>query len=78
MTDAERSPAYYTCEVVSKCFTDADTRKGFMSAYSNSPEAAQAYLQQLGMPQDMATHVVGLQGNDLNLFIGQNVCDYLW
>lgn len=75
---SDRSPAYYTCEVVSKCFTDDETRQGFMAAYAQSPEAAQAYMEKLGMPNDMAAKVVTLQGNDLNLFIGQNVCDFLW
>ena len=74
----DRSQAYYTCEVVSKCFADDATRQGFMTAYTQSPDAAQAYLEKLGMPNDMAAKVVTLQGNDLNLFIGQNVCDYLW
>lgn len=74
----DRSNAYYTCEVVSKCFTDDATRQGFMAAYAQGAEEAQAYLEKLGMPNEMAAKVVSLQGNDLNLFIGQNVCDYLW
>lgn len=76
--NGNRSQAYYTCEVVSKCFTDDETRKGFMAAYAQSPNAAQAYLEKLGMPTEMAAEVIKKQGNDLNLFIGQNVCDFLW
>lgn len=78
MADTSRSPAFHTCEVVAKCFDNEETRQGFMAAYAESPEAAQAYMEKLGMPKEMAAHVVTLQGNDLNLFIGQNVCDFLW
>ncbi len=78
MEAAERSQGYYTCEVVTKCFSDENVRKEFMNAYGQGPQQAQDYLEKLGMPPKMAGEVSALQGNDLNLFIGQNVCDYLW
>ncbi|TMM49559.1 hypothetical protein [Sulfitobacter sabulilitoris] len=78
MDATDRNPAFYTCEVITKCFVNDETRKEFMDAYGESPEAAQAYLEKLGMPAKLAEDVSKKQGNDLNLFIGKNVCDYLW
>ena len=79
MPSEAHSDEYYTCRVVSNLFNNNDERQAFMAAYNEGPQAAENYLVNTqGMPQDMAAKVVSLQGDELNSFIGQNVCNYLW
>ena len=78
MTTTEHAPPYYTCKVISECFTDDAKREKFMQLYRSDPTMAQGYLQELGMPEVLAAEVIGKQGDALNAFIGKNVCDYLW
>ena len=75
----QKTPAYYTTMAVAKLFENDGMRQEFMSIYTQSTSAAQDYLvKNLDIPAEMAEQIVSKQGDDLNNFVGKNVCTYLW
>jgi hypothetical protein len=75
----QKTPGYYTSMAVAKMFDDDNLRQQFMAAYGEGPSAAADFLtNKVGMPADMAQEVAAKQGDELNSFVGGNVCSYLW
>lgn len=75
----QKTPEYYVTMTVAKLFDDEKMRMEFMNVYGQSTSAAQAFLQEnLDIPEDMAKQIVALKGEEMNNFVGKNVCTYLW
>lgn len=78
--DRQDREGYYHCMVVAKCFDDPNgAGREFMDAYlKGSKDDAVKMLENLGMPADKASEVASLQGEDLQLFVGKKVCEFIW
>lgn len=70
---------YHTTRAVAKLFEDEPMRQEFMNIYGQDNAAAREFLvQRLQMPEEMAEAIVSKTGDELSLFVGRNVCSYLW
>lgn len=75
----QQTHEYYTTMAVSKLFENEDLRQEFMNIYGQDIAAAKDFLvHRLGMPEEMAEPIASKRGDDLSMFVGQNVCSYLW
>lgn len=75
----QNTQEYYTTLAVARLFENDSMRLEFMDVYKEGPEAAKAFLaERLDMPPEMADAIVKKKGADLNSFVGENVCTYLW
>lgn len=75
----QNTPEYYTTKAVSELFQNDEMRQQFMNVYSQSASEAQDYLvEKLQVPEQMAHQIVSKQGEELNKFVGGNICKYLW
>jgi hypothetical protein len=79
MSTSPQQASFYASQTVATLFSDADLREKFMQAYNTSPEAIKAFLvDEMKLPDDLATEISSREDQALSNYIGQLVCDYLW
>lgn len=79
MPAEKNTPEYYTTMAVAKLFENDSLRQEFMQIYGQSqPQAAKFLEDKLGLPANMAQAVSEMDTDDINAFVGKNVCSYLW